>query len=245
VSYSASSAAGREAALVTNTTQRLVTITEHREAQRPRMKWAPAAPPFTDRPQYVADPADPETVIEAVADCGHVLYTAGARTSGALSYTYAVGKRKRCAQCPPPERKPRKKKPEPQSLPYVPGTVYRPEPDEIAVVRLECGETATVARIDGEQTFHGDEPFEFEGETYRATRVYLVPFDGPRCGWYGQGWTETGPKVGNGKHRIDRPVWKEAEQLLKVHRGVYVRVEEQPYYNKTRHTAVSVRPHQE
>lgn len=116
-----------------------------------------------------------------------------------------------------------------------------PRPDEIAVVRLECGEAATVVRVDGEQTFRGGEPVEVEGQTYREVRVYVVPFDGPRCGWHGQGWSEGGPRVGNGKHRIDRPVWKEAEKLLKAHRAVYVRVEEQPYYNKTRHTAAGVR----
>lgn len=242
MSYSSSAAAGREAAMVTNTTQRLVTITEHREAQQPRAKWVT----IDGKARFVADPDDLRTVHEAVADCGHVLYTADFATSGALTYTYAVGKRKRCAQCPPPERKSRKPKAPPVSVPYDPDVVYRPREDELAVIRVECEETARVVTTAGEQTLRGDEPFEFEGETYRGTRVYTVPFDGRRVGWLANGWSEGGPKVGNGKHRIDRPVWKEAEKLLLVHRAVYVRVVEEPYYNnKTRHTAVSVRAHQE
>lgn len=249
--YSASSALGRANAAVTNATQPLVTIVEHREGTRPRMRWVPAAPPFTTQPQYVADPDNPVTVFEAVADCGHVLHHSEHTPSAQLTYTYAVGKRKRCFQCPVREPKAAK----PPKAPWVPppvdpDVVYRPEPDEVVAVRVECGETVRIETTGGVRVFHGDEEQTIDdgdGEPflYNPTRVYVVPFDGPRVGWNHSGWSETGLAVGNGKHRIDRPVWKDAEKLLRrSHRAVYVRIEQQPYYNKTRHTAVSVRPHE-
>lgn len=126
---------------------------------------------------------------------------------------------------------------------------YAPAPDEMAVVRLRPGEEAIVVTADGERRIRGwgsitaEEIAEVEAEYGAMAEVAVtVPGDWARCGWTVGGWAEGGVRVGLGKSRDDRPVWKEAERLLRTAPAVFVRIAAEPYYSRTRYRSVSVRP---
>jgi hypothetical protein len=134
---------------------------------------------------------------------------------------------------------------------------YRPQPGELAIVRLPPGEMATVVAAAGPVQIRGEDPGRAAALDEIAAelgvrpgrdanvRYGFVPYEPTAAGWDAQLrsalYGTTAARCVRG-HKLDVHVWTEARQLLKGTPAVYVRIEEIPYYRHSRHAAVAVRP---
>lgn len=134
----------------------------------------------------------------------------------------------------------------------------RPAANELAVFLLNPGETVVIETERGPYRLGGEDPTH----PYPEVQVCLVPHTPGAVGWFQTTCATYGAGLGNARtptglrvtalrryvrgHKHDEQVWQQVRTLLgDSPRACYVRIEPKPYYNKTRHTAVSVRAHQE
>lgn len=133
---------------------------------------------------------------------------------------------------------------------------YQPEPDELAIIRLRPGETATVLTAAGPVEVAGIDPARAQREHDLAveaggkprkgsfTRYAFVPHTAADIGWDSQlrsALYDSAPNRVVRGHRLDDAVWADARRLLAEHGAVYVTIREVPYFARTRHAATVAR----
>lgn len=191
VSYSTMALNGRIAAAET-AHQPHRAVTEYRWREEPDMRVVryPAAPPFTDGPTVRREPTGTtHWEIEVFLSCGHraTWLAYGVPREGyvppSLSYRYAIGKKKRCTDCPPVEPKP--------APPDVERCTGEDGGEEAGWRRCRTRARWAVIHVAGDGT-RGTEPVDRLCERHRRQAVDILGTIRPEPLPYPHGYTDGG-----------------------------------------------------